>query len=120
TDALQMAARPADPELREIIESVRPSVAAGVPLHRALERHRDRLPAVVIPVLESAEATNSLHVAAQRLSNCFARIAELDGRFRFSLLNLTAIMAIFIVNLLAVGISSFLLAGYSNIVETLV
>src|SRR5438552_10005222 len=52
SEAVRRAGAAAGPEMCEIAEAVWRPMAAGVPLHRALEPFARRLPAIVLPVLE--------------------------------------------------------------------
>src|ERR1041385_6360932 len=73
SEALRSAAKSADPEIRSICKEVVGPVSMGVPLYRALERHRDRLPEIVIPVLEVGEVSGTLESASRRLAEAFEK-----------------------------------------------
>lgn len=86
-DALMMAAKPGDPELRRIIESTIGPVSAGVPLHQALKRHEKGLPEIVIPVLEVGHAAGTMESSANRLERAFKGIADIDRQFKYAVFN---------------------------------
>lgn len=86
-ESMLIAARPSDPELRAIIESVAGPVSNGIPLHEALKRYRKRLPEIVIPTLETAYVSGTLESASTHLSRGLSRMAETDRQFRFTALN---------------------------------
>jgi type II secretory pathway component PulF len=80
-EALQQAAPPDDPELAQICAVVERPLCAGVPLHRALLPWNDRLPPIVLPILEVGEVSGTLDGTARRLAAAFGQVASLERRY---------------------------------------
>lgn len=80
--ALRQAAPPGEPELQAIAATVDGALQAGVPLYRALLPYQERLPEIVLPILEVGEVSGTLEGAARRLATAFGQTAAVERRFR--------------------------------------
>lgn len=83
-EAIRRAAPPTDPELQRICAEVERPLMAGVPLYRALQPYQNRLPEIVLPILEVGEVSGTLEGAAYRLAHAFGESAAIERRFRTS------------------------------------
>ena len=83
-EALTRASLGTDPEMHHVCRTVAPVVGRGVSLSAALRPYADRLPALVLPVLEVGELSGTLDAAARRLSDAFGRRAAIERRFRYA------------------------------------
>jgi type IV pilus assembly protein PilC len=86
-DALQRAARSADPEMRRIADAVAPSLQRGARLSQALAPWRNRFPEIVLPVLEVGEESGTMEGAARRLASAFQLAAGIERKFRTAVYN---------------------------------
>jgi type II secretory pathway component PulF len=83
-EALRKAAPVDDAELAGICQAVEGPLRSGVPLSRALQPWKARLPEIVLPILEVGEVAGTLDGAAQRLAGAFGQAASLERRYRNS------------------------------------
>ncbi len=83
-DAFRRAARGTDPELRHIAEAVYEPLSRGMPLSHALAPWRNRLPEIVLPVLEVGEVAGTMEGSARRLADAFNLAASIDRKYRYA------------------------------------
>ena len=85
SDVLQNgAAYGLDPELRDICRTLAPQIRNGASLVQSLRVYEQRLPRIVLCLLEVGEVSGGLADAAQRLSNTFQQTTGVERKFRLS------------------------------------
>lgn len=102
-EALRQASRTSGPELQSICESAIGPTSAGVPLHRAWDPWKRRLPEIVLPVLEVGEVSGTVESASRRLADAFAKGAAVDRRFRYQIFSPGFVIAILVLSTVAHG-----------------
>ena len=81
SESLLTASRGLDKELQAMCEAISPRLQNGVPLHKALEPYRLRLPEMTIPVIEVGEVSGTLDDACARLAGAFQKMDGFDKRW---------------------------------------
>ncbi len=85
-ECLRGAAGP-DPDLRWLADTAAGPTSMGAPLYRALLPCRDRLPEIVLPVLEVGEVSGTLESASRRLADAFDRSSGVERKFEYTVFN---------------------------------
>lgn len=121
SEAVRRAARSADPELERIMAVVAGPLSAGVPLHRTLAPFQNRLPEIVLPVLEVGEASGTLEAGARRLADAFSHGASIDRRIRYSFFDPRIIIAVLVLDAVGHGfqptLAGMALQGLSTLLQ---
>ncbi|MCW3095533.1 MAG: type secretion system protein [Chthonomonadaceae bacterium] len=102
-EAVQRAAQSTDGEWESICAAILGQVAAGVPLSRALARWKNRLPEIVLPILEVGELSGTLETSSRRLAYAFQQGAAIDRRIRCSVFDPKLIIAVLVLDTVSHG-----------------
>jgi type II secretory pathway component PulF len=83
--AFRRAAGVTDRELVSISIAVEKPLMSGMPLHRALLPWKERLPEIVLPILEVGALSGTLDNSSRRLAGAFGQSAALERHYRFAI-----------------------------------
>ncbi len=108
-DSIRAASRNCEPEIRSMMEAAARPISEGIPLHKALAKYSDRLPVIVIPVLEVGEVAGTLEGSALRLADAFVKSDSVDQRFRYSVVNPKMAALFLALSFVGFGFASFFL-----------
>jgi type IV pilus assembly protein PilC len=85
-----------------------------------LERHRDRLPEIVIPVLEVGEVSGTLEAASRRLAEAFEKAGGIQRKYRFAVFDPKLIIALAVLQSVIFGFAPYFLGTVWIAFQTLV
>jgi type IV pilus assembly protein PilC len=109
--AIERASQVGDPEIAQMGESMRPMLAAGAPLTRALAPFKDRLPPLVMPLVEVGEESGTLESQFRRLASAFRKDAGFELRYQFEVFNPWLVMLVIVLQAAAFGFIGGVVAG---------
>lgn len=86
-EAFRRAVGVCDTELIRISAAIEGPLMAGMPLHRALLPWKDRLPEIILPILEVGALSGTLDNSSRRLAGAFGQSAALEQHYKFAIFN---------------------------------
>jgi type IV pilus assembly protein PilC len=119
-EAILRAALTCDPEIRQMAAVAAGPMAAGMPLYRALMPWKERLPEIVLPVLEVGEMSGTLESACRRLASAFGHGAQIERRIRYSVFDPRIVLLVLVLNQVAHGLAPSLSAMLTEAFWTLI
>jgi type II secretory pathway component PulF len=118
SEAFRRAAGVSDPELVSISKAVEGPLMTGVPLSHALLPWRDRLPEIVLPILEVGALSGTLDGSSRRLGGAFGQSAALERHYRFAIFNPWVVIVCYSLYTNLVVFTSSLAQGASAVCST--